>query len=83
MATCCTRTTAPVRSHYLPALLRPERARPNSLALSRRSEDERKVVERDPNSIMDRHVGGQRVVPAAQVLHERMPGADGARRPDV
>ena len=46
------------------------------------SEAGREFVERDPDSIMDGDVGGEFVVAAAKVLHERVPGRDGAQRAD-
>jgi hypothetical protein len=43
-----------------------------------RSEGQGKVVERDADSILDRHVNSDGIVAAAQVLHERVPGRDSA-----
>jgi hypothetical protein len=39
----------------------------------------REIGERDPNTILDVHVDGDLVVPAAQVLHERVANGDGAQ----
>ncbi len=44
---------------------------------SLRSETECELDERDTNPIMYWHVGGELVVAAAQVVHERMSGGDG------
>jgi hypothetical protein len=46
------------------------------------SEVTREIAERDPDSIMGGHVGGEFVVATAQVLHERMTGRDRAHRSD-
>ena len=43
------------------------------------SEGAGELGERDADPIMDGHVGGDRVVAAAQVLHERVPGRDSAQ----
>jgi len=61
------------------ALLQAERASSGVARTLRRSEGQREVVERDANSIMDRHLFSECVVAAAQVLHERMPSSDRVR----
>jgi hypothetical protein len=38
----------------------------------------REFGERDPDAIVDVYVGGELIVAAAQVLHERMPSDDHA-----
>ena len=48
-----------------------------------RSEGSSEVVEGDADPIRYRQVDGDRVVAAAQVLHEGMPGRDGGRGREV
>jgi hypothetical protein len=56
------------------------RARQSWIAgMSLRSEGHRELLEGVADAMMHRQVRGDRVVPAAQVLHERVPGGDGAR----
>lgn len=43
---------------------------------AQRSKPVGELGERDSESIMDRPVDGNLVVPAAEVLHERVPGRD-------
>jgi hypothetical protein len=43
------------------------------------SEGQDKLVKRDADPILHGQVGGDRVVAAAQILHEGMSGGDGAR----
>ena len=49
---------------------------PGQSARAVRSEGQGKVVERDADSILDRHVDSDGVVAAAQVLHKRVPSRD-------
>ena len=68
------------REGVVVALLQAERARSGFAGGSFRLQEWSKVVERGADSITDRQVDGDRVMPAAHVLHECMPGCDGARR---
>jgi hypothetical protein len=47
-----------------------------------RSEAQGELIERSADSIVDGPVDGEFVVAATQVLHQRMPGRDGAERSD-
>jgi alkanesulfonate monooxygenase SsuD/methylene tetrahydromethanopterin reductase-like flavin-dependent oxidoreductase (luciferase family) len=62
------------------ALVQADRARTGIASSSLLVEDQGQLVECDADPILHGQVGADRVVAAAQVLHEGMSGGDGARR---